>query len=111
MTTIKCLFPECVTEVTHEWEAVAIVMFKSHMKSHQQPVTAPQGAPSKQRLPKIDRPELKQDISYEDWATFESEWKRFKRCAKWIPPRSPTNSSNAVSVLFNGFSSRKIATL
>ena len=84
-TTIKCQYPECATEIAHDSEAVAIVMFKSHMKSHQQPVTAPQGAPSKQRLPKIDRPELKQDISYEDWATFESEWKRFKRCTKMDP--------------------------
>ena len=44
--------------------------------------SAPQNASTKQPLPKIDRPELKQDISHEDWATFESEWKRFKRCTK-----------------------------
>ena len=36
----------------------------------------------KQKVPKIDRPEVKQDISDEDWQSFEAEWKRFKRCTE-----------------------------
>ena len=58
-------------------------MYNNHTSTHNKmESSASQHASSKQRLPKIDRPELKQDISHEDWATFESEWRRFKRCTK-----------------------------
>ena len=58
-------------------------MYGSHQQGHAVAPTPP--APvaanaSRQRIPKIDRPELKLDTTDEDWATFEAEWKRFKRC-------------------------------
>lgn len=31
------------------------------------------------RVPKVDRPIIKQDSSDEEWQTFEADWKRFKR--------------------------------
>ena len=50
------------------------------MAVHQQsPVSQP--ASTKQRLPPIERPTLKQDINDEEWETFTQEWKRFQRCA------------------------------
>ena len=65
-------------------EAIAIVMFNSHIISHQQPVRADNG-PAKQKTAPIQRPEIKQDISDEDWATLVAEWGNFKRCTD-IPP-------------------------
>ena len=83
MTTIQCQYAECTYSATHASEPVAIAMYNNHTTTHNKvEASAPPQASAKQRLPKIDRPELKQDISYEDWATFESEWKRFKRCTK-----------------------------
>ena len=35
-----------------------------------------------QKVPKIDRQELKQDISDEEWQSFEAEWRRFKHCTE-----------------------------
>ena len=83
MTTIQCQYAECTYSATHASEPVAIAMYNNHTTTHNKvEASAPPQTPAKQRLPNIDRPELKQDISYEDWATFESEWKRFKRCTK-----------------------------
>ena len=62
-------------------EAVAIAMLTSHNNIHQGPAPASRGS-AKQKVPKINRPELKQDINDEEWLTFESEWKRFKRCTE-----------------------------
>ena len=60
-------------------------MFSSHVVVHQQPA-AIAGTSAKQKVPRIDRPEIKQDASDEDWDTFNSEWNRFKRCT-YIPPQ------------------------
>ena len=46
------------------------------MLSHQQSNTSPGG---NQKLPKVERPLLKQDISDEDWHAFLFEWDRFKK--------------------------------
>ena len=84
-TTIQCQFTNCTYAATNPSEAVAIAMFQNHTQTHQQAQTGSQPSPTHQRLPKIDRPELKQDATDEDWATFESEWKRFKRCTRMSP--------------------------
>ena len=52
-------------------------MFTSHNSIHS---GASNRAATKQKVPKIDRPELKQDISNEEWQSFE--WRRFKRCTE-----------------------------
>ena len=64
----------------HASEAVAIAMLTSHNNIHQG--SASHGHAVKQKVPKMDRPELKQDINDEEWQTFEAEWKRFKRCTE-----------------------------
>ena len=75
--SIPCQFDGCSHVVNHDLEAVALAMFNSHLMSHNQPKSS---SSNSQRLPPIPRPEVKQDISEEDWVTFEAEWKNFKRC-------------------------------
>ena len=77
---IPCQFPGCEVEIEHTSEAVAVAMFQSHVVSHSQ-VTTSAKVPS-QRLPPIPRPEVKQDISEEDWISFVAEWTNFKRCTE-----------------------------
>ena len=62
-------------------EAVAITMFSYHTITHQQATSAMQPIMNS-RVPKIDRPELKQDSSDEEWIVFLAEWQRFKRCTR-----------------------------
>ena len=78
-TSIQCQYPECQFVAESASEAVAIVMFNSHLISHQQPAQSGPG-PAKQKIPPIKRPEIKQDVSDEDWSTFVTEWGNFKRC-------------------------------
>ena len=79
ITRIKCQFNQCEYAAEHASEAVAIAMLSSHRDVHQGSALR---VATKQRVPKIDRPELKQDINDEDWQTFEAEWRRFKRCTE-----------------------------
>ena len=79
MVAIECQFPNCAHTSAHELESVALAMFNSHLASHQQPTGAIGG--SKQKVPPIQRPEIKQDIDVEEWNTFVAEWRHFKRCA------------------------------
>ena len=79
MSAISCQFPGCEFVAENASEAIAIVMFNSHLISHQQPPRTDHG-PAKQKIPPIKRPEIKQDVSDEDWATFVAEWGNFKRC-------------------------------
>ena len=76
--SIKCQFTGCDYEAQHASEAVAIAMLTSHNIVHQSSTSA---VVTKQKVPRIDRPELKQDINEEEWYSFEAEWRRFKRCA------------------------------
>ena len=76
-TTISCQYTDCEYVAEHSSEAVAIAMLTSNNNIHS---GASNRAVTKHKVPKIDRPELKQDISDEDWQTFEAEWCRFKRC-------------------------------
>ena len=85
MTTIDCQFDGCDVKIEHTSEAVALAMFQSHTMSHQaKPST---NAVHSQKLPPIQRPEVKQDITEEDWDTFVIEWSNFKRCTS-IPAAS-----------------------
>ena len=81
-TKIECQFTGCEYAAEHTSEAVAIALYTSHTATHQQASRSVQPAATKQRVPKIDRPELQQDASDEEWQTFEAEWRRFKRCTQ-----------------------------
>lgn len=72
---IPCQFPGCDVEIEHESEAVAIVMYTSHSNGHLQSTNRRTAT----KPPQISRPEVKQDISTEEWYSFLEEWKRFKR--------------------------------
>ena len=80
MVAIDCQFNECTVKIEHASEAVALVMFQSHMLTHQAKATAEAPTAFSQKLPPIMRPEVKQDISEEDWDAFIVEWTNFKRC-------------------------------
>ena len=82
VTSISCQVSGCSYVAEHESEAVAIAMLTSHSQNHQGNTSKAVASSSKQKVPKIDRPEVKQDISDEDWQSFEAEWKRFKRCTE-----------------------------
>ena len=77
MAEIPCQYPGCEFKAENASEAIALAMFQSHLMSHSQAATAPAHS---QRLPAIPRPEVKQDISEEDWTSFVAEWGNFKRC-------------------------------
>ena len=78
LTQIKCGFTGCNYVSESESEQLALVQFESHMAAHRQPQSK---VPStKQKLPAIERPKLKQDVTEEEWDSFSQEWKRFKRC-------------------------------
>ena len=79
MTRLQCGFTGCTYVSESESEQVALLQFQSHMASHQQTQQA-RVATTKQKLPPIERPKLKQDINEEEWNTFYQEWKRFRRC-------------------------------
>ena len=72
---IPCQFPGCEYTASHADKDVAIALFQSHNLSHQ----AGQSTAGNHKLPKVERPVLKQDVSDEDWYAFLSEWERFKK--------------------------------
>ena len=73
-TRIECQVTGCEYVAEHASEAVAIALLTSHSQNHKK------SAGGKQKTPQIERPELKQDISIEEWQVFEGDWARFKRC-------------------------------
>ena len=75
-TKIDCNFPNCTYFAEHDSEQVDIIQFQNYLASHQQPLQKT----TKQKLPPIERPTIKQDITEEEWDSFNQEWKRFKRC-------------------------------
>ena len=72
-TKIPCGFPECDFSAEHASETVALAIFNSHQESHK--VVASSSA----KPPSIGRPNMKQDVSEEEWDAFVLKWKRFKR--------------------------------
>ena len=75
-TQISCQFPGCNWETAHDSEAVAIALLTSHGDVHRH---GNGGSGNRPKQPKVDHPELSQDVSDEDWETFNEEWLRFKR--------------------------------
>ena len=81
MVAIDCQFSGCTVTIDHASEPVALAMFQSHMMTHQAVATAAAASTGySQKLLPIQRPEVKQDISEEDWDAFMVEWTNFKRC-------------------------------
>lgn len=78
-TRLQCGFTGCEYVSESATEQVALLQFQSHIASHQVPPQA-RVASTKQKLPPIERPKLKQDVTEEEWESFNQEWKRFKRC-------------------------------
>ena len=95
MPEIPCQYPQCTFVAKNDSEAIAIVMFNSHLISHQaQSPASHHDISAKQKLPPIVRPVVKQDIDDEEWATFVEEWTRFKKCTSMSK-----ESTAAVSML------------
>ena len=86
MSEIPCQYPDCDYIATNASEAIALAMFQSHLLSHQRPAAS---SSSSQKLPPIERPEILQDVSDEDWETFLAQWNHFKRCTDIPPDRIP----------------------
>ena len=59
-------------------EGIAIALLTSHNNTHVQS-TVNNSRQAHSKAPQIARPELKQDVSAEEWYSFKEEWKRFKR--------------------------------
>ena len=72
-TKIPCGFPECDFSAEHASETVALSIFDSHKESHK--VVASSSA----KPPGIGRPNMKQDVTEEEWDAFVLKWRRFKR--------------------------------
>ena len=70
-TRIECQVTGCDYVAEHASEGVAIALLTSHSQNHKKS--------GKQKAPHIERPELKQDISIEEWQVFEKDWSRFKK--------------------------------
>jgi len=78
-TRLVCGFTGCEYVSENANEQVALLQFQSHMSSHtQQPQT--RASATKQKLPPIERPHLRQDITVEEWDSFCQDFKQFKRC-------------------------------
>ena len=75
---IPCQFPGCSYVAKGNSEPIAIVMLSSHNNVHLQ-TAASTNRRSHIKPPQIARPEVKQDISAEEWYSFLEKWKRFKR--------------------------------
>ena len=82
---IPCQYPNCSFVGDDASEAITIVMFNSHLLSHQ--VTSQQQDCPVRQKPPITRLTVKQDIDEEERVTFVEEWNRFKRCTT-IPESS-----------------------
>ena len=76
MPSIPCQFTGCEYSATNDSADIAIAMLNSHNGIHLQIPNITLDIP---RMPKVDRPELNQDITDEDWESFTEEWNRFKR--------------------------------
>ena len=70
-TRIECQVTGCDYVAEHASEGVAIALLTSHGQNHKKS--------GKQKAPHIERPELKQDISIEEWQVFEKDWSRFEK--------------------------------
>ena len=74
--TLTCEYGTCTVSKTGTTNAEAIEMLKLH---HIQ-VHADDG--TKQKAPKVDRPNISKGMSGEEWATVEKKWAMFKKSTK-----------------------------
>ena len=79
MVQIPCQVPDCAYVANGDSEAIAIAMLTNHNSTHLVPTASAHRRSNHPKPPQIARPEVKQDISAEDWYSFLEEWKRFKR--------------------------------
>ena len=107
MPEIPCQFTGCDFKSVNDSEQVAIVMFNSHVMIHQGGTPKPSSS-SAQKLPPIPRPEIRQDVSDEDWATFLSEWDHFKRCTEIPDERVSDHLYLCCEKSWQGYSSGRI---
>ena len=82
MPEIPCQYTGCSFKAVHDSEQVAIVIFNSHVLIHRGGDPSQSNSSTAQKLPPIPRPEIRQDVSEEDWSTFLAEWDHFKRCTE-----------------------------
>ena len=72
MSKLECQYPGCTYTAEHASEAVAIAYLTSHNNVHAT-------GRSHTKHPTMPRPELKQDITAEEWYSFVAEWNTYKR--------------------------------
>ena len=83
MVKISCQYPGCTYSAENDSEQIACSLLSSHNSVHLQPPTpASTHVRTHNKPPPISRPEIKQDISAEEWYSVQEEWKRYKRITK-----------------------------
>ena len=74
--SISCQVPDCPYVARGDTEGIAIAMLTSHNNVHMNTASTHRRT---NKAPQIARPEVKQDITAEEWNSFLDEWRRFKR--------------------------------
>ena len=83
MVKIPCQYPGCDYSAESDSENIACSLMSSHNNVHlQPPSSASTHVRTHNKPPPISRPEIKQDISAEEWYSVQEEWKRYKRITK-----------------------------
>ena len=102
LTRVECGFTECDYISENASEQVALMQFQSHMAVHQQSqVSRP--ATTKQKLPPIERPKLKQDINEEEWDTLHRNGSASSAAQAFQSARRLTNSLIAAREVLGAF--------
>ena len=84
MVNISCQYPGCDYLAENDSEAIAIALLSSHNNVHLQPASTT--VRSHNKPPPITRPEIRQDISAEEWYSVQEEWRRYKRITNLPEP-------------------------
>ena len=79
-TEIACGVANCGFVARHESENVAICLMNNHNVTHTTGNNSTHAGAASSRAPKANRPEVKQDITDEEWNIFLVEWERYKKC-------------------------------
>lgn len=83
MVKVNCQYPGCDYSAENDSEQIACTLLSSHNTVHLQPPTpVSTHARTHNKPPPISRPEIKMDISAEEWYSVKEEWKRYKRITK-----------------------------
>ena len=78
MVKLSCQFTGCDYSIENDSENIACTLLSSHNNVHLQPASTHTRS-HHNKPPPITRPEIKQDISAEEWYSVLAEWKRYKR--------------------------------